>query len=162
YYVKVSEETLLNQLGMQPLRDSLLKQALEYYEKFLAERQDDAALRAQVAQAEFFVGRITETIDSPEKALPHYTRAAEIEERLLAEPQKTTGTSIDALTADHAQTLNAKGRALQILGRRDEARQFYLQASQLREKLAAAQPNDASRARQLASSIMNLGLLSLA
>ncbi len=156
YYVRVSEETLLNQLGMQPLRNALLQQALTYYEKFLDQRQDDPELRGEVAQAQFFVGRITETIASPDRALPHYQQAAKLQQQLLESAKDR-----DDATADYAQTLNAMGRALQKLGRRDEARIQYQQAADLREKLAKAKPDDIVRAQALASSVMNLGLLAL-
>jgi serine/threonine-protein kinase len=159
YYVRVSEETLLDQPGMQPLRDALLRQALAYYEQFVAERQDDRQLRREVAQAQYFVGRITETIDSPQKALPHYRQAAELEERLLADGGGNHGDP--SLAVDHAQTLNAIGRALQNLELLDEARKYYHQAAALRETLAAAAPEDAERARALASSLMNLGQLQM-
>ncbi len=157
YYVQVSEETLLNQLGMQPLRDALLRQALDYYQQFLAERQDNPQLRREVAQAQFFVGRITETIDSPEKALAHYEQAAEMESRLLAARPND-----EALLADYAQTINALGRALQKVQNLDAAREKFEEAAELREKLAAAAPDDAGRARALASSVMNLGVVRLA
>jgi serine/threonine-protein kinase len=158
FYVQVSEETLLNQVGMHPLRDALLRQALAYYKTFLGERQDDPQLRREVAQAQYYVGRITETIDSPEKALPHYEQAAALQKLLVdvAPPADR-----DAMAADYAQTLNAAGRALQNLQRLDEARQSYAEAAKIREQLAAAQPDDAERARALASSVMNLGLLDL-
>ncbi len=157
YYVTVSEETLLNQLGMQPLRDALLRQALDYYEQFLAERQDDSALRGDVAEAQFLVGRITETVDSPAAALPHYQEAARLETELLAGDAGNA-----ALSADHAQTLNALGRVLQKLERLDEAGEYYKQAAAIRERLAEIAPDDAERARELASSVMNQGVLHMA
>jgi serine/threonine-protein kinase len=158
FYVQVSEETLLNQPGMQPLRDALLRQALDYYEQFLADRQDDPKLRREVALANFFVGRITETVDSPAKALPHFEQAAEVQQRLLE------GGGVEdraTLEGEYAQTLNALGRALQNLRRIDDARRYYERAAQLREKLAIAAPKDAELARALASTLMNLGLVDL-
>jgi serine/threonine-protein kinase len=159
YYIRVSEETLLNQPGMQPLRDSLLRQALAYYEQFLNERGDDASLAREVALANFFVGRISEAVDSPAKALPQYEKAAQQQKQLL--DRAANGRSRDALKEEYAQTVNAEGRALQNLQRLDQARQCYEQAAKLREELAAAHPEDAELARGLASSVMNLGLLEL-
>jgi serine/threonine-protein kinase len=156
YFTRVSEETLLNQPGMQPLRDSLLRQALTYYQQFLDQRQSDPGLRNEVAQAHFFVGRVTEAIDTPAKALPHYEAAADMQKELV-----DGGNDSESLSAAYAQTLNARGRALQRLGRRDEARGFYRQACERREKLAAAKPDDAERARAHASSVMNLGLMEI-
>jgi serine/threonine-protein kinase len=157
YFVTVSEDTLLHQAGMQPLRDALLRQALRYYEKFLAQRQDDANLRREVAQAEYDVGRITETIDAPDKALPFYQRAAQREAALVAAGPGDVGAEVD-----HAQTLNALGRAYQKLGKLDDAKRYFRAAVALRERLANQAPGDAERARSLASSLMNLGMAELA
>ncbi|MBL9165437.1 MAG: protein kinase [Planctomycetaceae bacterium] len=159
YYIRVSEETLLNQPGMQPLRDSLLKQALDYYEEFLQERGDDPQLRQEAAEAEFFVGRMTETIDSPAEAISHYERAAALQRELIGGRQ---GAERRELEAAHAQTLNALGRAEQNLQQMAKARENYVAARQLRDSVAAADPNDAEARRLLASSTMNLGLLDLA
>ncbi|MCC6492336.1 MAG: protein kinase [Pirellulales bacterium] len=158
YFVQVSEETLLNQPGMQPLRDALLRQALAYYERFLNERQDDASLRREVALAHFYVGRITETIASPEKAISSLERAAQIQKQLLG---TSAAGSREGLRREYAQTLNAWGRALQNLERLEPARQRYEQAAALREEIATAAPDDAEAARALASTLMNLGLVDL-
>ena len=159
YYIRVSEETLLNQPGMQPLRDSLLKQALDYYEEFLKERGDDPQLRHEAAQAEFFVGRMTETIDSPAAALPHYERAAELQRELLRDASESER---DRLDADYAQTINALGRAHQNLQQPELARKFFNEAVQIRQSLAERRPNDVEAGRTCASSLMNLALLDLA
>jgi len=158
YYVRVSEETLLNQPGMQPLRDALLRQALNYYEQFLDERADDRNLRRETALARFFVGRITETVDSPAKAVPHFQQAAEWQRELLTQ---SAADERDAIKAEYAQTLNALGRARQNLQQLDKAREQYEQAVRLREELAEMKPDDAELARSLASSVMNLGLVDL-
>jgi serine/threonine-protein kinase len=158
YYIRVSEETLLNQPGLQPLRDELLRQALEYYEQFLDERGEDASLAREVARANFFVGRITESIDSPAKALPHYEQAAQQQKKLLE--RGGAGVS-DELKSEYAETVNATGRALQKMQRVEEARRRYEEAATLRERLAAEHPEDVEMARSLASSVMNLGLLEL-
>ena len=158
YFVRVSEDTLLNQPGMQPLRDSLLRQALVYFNQFLKERGDDPLVRREVAEAQFNVGRIAETVDSPAAALPHYLEAAKLEENLQKDP-KLPDAGRDALRQQHGQTLNAIGRVMQKLQRTDDARAYYREAADLREKLAAAKPGDAERARALASSVMNLGIV---
>lgn len=158
YYIRVSEETLLNQPGMQPLRDALLKQALDYYEEFLKERGDDPQLQQEVAEAEFFVGRMTETIDSPAEAIDHFERAAEIQRKLAA---LSSGDQRDELEIALAQSLNALGRTNQNLQQADAAVKYFTEATTLREAIADRRPNDAEAARSLASSLMNLGLLDL-
>ena len=45
YFVAISEETLLDQPGLQPLRHDLLRQAGEYYEEFLEQRRGDLTIQ---------------------------------------------------------------------------------------------------------------------
>ena len=154
YYISVSEETLLKQPGMQPLRENLLRQALVYYQSFLEERQDDLTLLEEVAQAHFFTGQITQAIDSPAKALPHYQSAAEAQQQLLAESPKTK----DLATA-YGKTLNAMGDASLRLGRLAEASDYFGQAIEVRDRLAKEDAEDVESARMLASSVMNSGFV---
>lgn len=158
YFIRVSEETLLNQPGMQSLRDVLIRQALDYYEQFLKERQHDANLQREVALANFYVGRITETLESPIKALPHFESAAAIQQALL---DANSGRAAHELISQYAQTLNAIGRVQQNLERLAEARQYYERAADLRQEVASTAPQDAGAARELASTLMNLGLIEL-
>jgi len=156
YYVLVSEETLLKQRGMQPLRNALLRQALVYYQQFLDQREDDPALREELARAHFLAGRITESIESPDKAIPYYQQAIQRQLKLLdEEPQNET------VASDYGTSLNALGRAFQKLQRLEEAREKYDQAVKQREKLASSDPENKDFARSLASSVMNIGILHL-
>lgn len=152
YFVTVSEETLLKQPGMQPLRDALLKQALVYYQKFLEDRAEDPLLKADVAQAYFYTGKITESIDSPAKALPHYEDAAELQKELLQESPDDK----EQLSC-YGHTLNAIGRANLLLGKFDESRSSFERAAETREKIAENYPEDIEAARVYANSVMNIG-----
>ncbi len=64
YFTKVSEEKLLNEPGMQPLRRELLKLSIPYYQAFVAQRSDDPALRADLAKAYTNWGKVTGDIGS--------------------------------------------------------------------------------------------------
>lgn len=154
YYISVSEETLLKQPGLQPLRENLLRQALVYYQGFLDKREDDPSLREEVAQAHFFTGQITQAIDSPANAIPHFEKAAQIQNELLDEATDSTD-----LQAAYGKTLNALGGASLRLGKIDEADQYFQQAIKIRDQLAKADPHDIEAARTLASSMMNLGFM---
>jgi serine/threonine-protein kinase len=158
YYIQVSEETLLNQPGMQPLRNSLLQQALDYYQQFLAQRSDDPALRADVAQATFFAGRITETIATPEAALPYYQQALDLYRHLEGAPG---GISPADRQARMARVYNALGGANYKLRRLTQARDHYQHALEFREQLAESDPENLEAARELANTLMNLGTLDL-
>ena len=85
YCVLVSEEVLLKQPGMHRLREELLQKGLDYYQRFLSDRKDDPTLREDVAQAHFLVGKLTQAIESPAAAMPHYEQAVAMQEALLKE-----------------------------------------------------------------------------
>ncbi len=58
YLTKVSEEKLLKEERLDPLRKELLKLALDYYLGFIKERADDPSVRKDLAAAEIRAGNI--------------------------------------------------------------------------------------------------------
>jgi serine/threonine protein kinase len=56
-FVRVSEDELLNEPGMQPLRRELLEKALKHYQYFLSESQDRGKVADEVAAASGGRGR---------------------------------------------------------------------------------------------------------
>jgi eukaryotic-like serine/threonine-protein kinase len=67
-YKEVSEDFLLNEPGMQPLRERLLKLSLPYYKAFAEQNTNDPALQVQLANAFFRWGTITGEIGSKEES----------------------------------------------------------------------------------------------
>jgi serine/threonine-protein kinase len=157
YYVTVSEDTLLDQPGMQPLRGLLLRQALSYYQQFLEQGEQEGALGEEMAQANYFVGRITETLESPAQAIPYYEKADKMNGDLVAASPEDE----DRLYAQ-ARTLNALGGALQKLQRWEESKRYYRQAEVVRRRLVDAHPGNVEYVRTLANTIMNLGSIDAA
>src|SRR5207237_8453537 len=51
YFTQVSEEHLLEEPGMQPLREKLLKLSLPYYRAFAEQKANDPTLKVQLANA---------------------------------------------------------------------------------------------------------------
>ena len=154
FYTQVSEDTLLNQPGMQPLRRKLLEDALRYYQNFLAQRGNDPTIRDELALTHFRTAQITEQIDSPKEALASYRRALAMQRQLLAErpadPQR-----LEAV----GDTLTAMGRALSRQGKLDEARIAHEEAAIVRRRLVEAAPDDCELQRTLANSYMNIGIV---
>lgn len=166
YFISVSEDTLLNQSGMQPLRDELLKQALAYYEEFLKSGQVDNSMRDEIAQANYYVGQIKQRIDSPVAAIPFYDEAITLYEELLAQkakhlPAAPKGAIDQERLYEYGRTLNAKATSLLKLSQTDEARDFFNEARQVREQLVELAPKNTEYVRTLANSIMNLGTMKL-
>lgn len=75
YFTTVSEETLLDEPGMQPLREKLLRSALRYHEGFLRERAGDPSADAELAQSHLRFANISMTTGHLEEARPHVSEA---------------------------------------------------------------------------------------
>jgi len=151
-FTEVSENTLLNQPGMQPLRETLLKRALAHYERFLELRSDDPRVRDEIAQTHFRIGRIVQDLKSCEAARPYYETALSMQRELVAEDE----TSVDRSEA-LGDTLNALGWVYFNRGKIDSARRYYLESARLRDGLAEQFPTDPSYRRKQANTYMNLG-----
>jgi serine/threonine-protein kinase len=86
YFTQVSEEHLLNQPGMQPLRRKLLEQALPYYQKFVMKKGNDPAMRANLANAYLRWGDIASQLGANEEAETNLKRAvAQFQDLLRSE-----------------------------------------------------------------------------
>ncbi|HZN33433.1 MAG TPA: protein kinase [Pirellulaceae bacterium] len=153
-FTTVSEDTLLNQPGMQPLRKDLLNKALTYYQRFLKQRANDPRVQDELAAAYFRIGLITEVLQSPDEALPAYETARQMQQRQLA-----------ARPSDPAR-LEALGNTLSALGalwtRKNDyaaALKEFQAAVDVRSKLAGQVAASSDYQRALANSHMNIGLV---
>jgi serine/threonine-protein kinase len=153
-FTQVSENTLLNQPGMQPLRRDLLERARKYYEKFLKQNSDDMSIRAELAKAHFRVGLITAAIESPSKALAAYEEARRMQADLLeADPEDAE--RLRAL----GDTLNAMGQCYYDQHKLEQALREYFAAVEVRDRLVRQAPEDVEFARILANTYMNIGVV---
>lgn len=75
YFTKVSQSTLFDAQGLQPLRKELLKLALEYYRDFAMANSHDTSLVDEVAAAQFRVGSILEVFGDIDQAEKEYSGA---------------------------------------------------------------------------------------
>jgi tetratricopeptide (TPR) repeat protein/tRNA A-37 threonylcarbamoyl transferase component Bud32 len=155
---RVSEDVLLTQPGMQPLRKELLEKALGYYQRFVERRGNDPRVQDELANAFYRVGVITEALRSPQEALASYEAARDRQERLVrqrpANPalarrrQEALGTTLTALGAARIKAADLEG-----------ARRDLEQAAAIRRELATAHPENPDYQRAWANTLMNLGLV---
>jgi serine/threonine-protein kinase len=75
YHTAVSEEVLLNEPGMQPLRKQLLEAAKEFYDEFVRKHEQDPTLKAEQGKALFRLARITGEIGSEVEAIRLHDQA---------------------------------------------------------------------------------------
>lgn len=155
YFTRVSEDRLLNQPGLQPLQKELLRDALEYYRRFLAERREDASLREEFAATLFRVGLIEETVN-PDLSVADeaLTQALELQELLLKESPDS-----DDLKEAFADTLSALSRIQMLTGEADAALQTAGRALDVRLAIVDQGTDDPRLQRLVASSQMNLGII---
>ncbi len=154
FFTRVSETTLLDVPGLQPLRKELLQVALAYDQEFLQQRGQDPALKQEAAAAEFRIGTVIGEIGSKQEALAHFERARQTQQTLVdAQPQDSPKRI--AL----ATTINAIGGIHQAIGKLPEAQKHFDQACQMRERLASEQPDNEEVQRKLANSYNNLGII---
>jgi serine/threonine protein kinase len=74
----VSEEQLLDQPGMQPLRRQLLELALKYYKTFRTQQGDDRALLKDLAEAAIRSGNISKDLGDDSGAYIAFLQARDI------------------------------------------------------------------------------------
>ncbi len=152
-FTRVSEEELLNEPGMQPLRKDLLEKALKHYTYFLTESGGKDNIRDEVANAHFRVGVISQAVGDIQAAEIELMAAIEIQQSLV-ERESSDWKHAKSL----ADSLNSLGGVLNSLRRYDESITMFERASAIREQLAATQPENPELSRLAANSRMNLGL----
>lgn len=157
FFTEVAEDDLLDQPGLQPLRERLLRRALEHYSRFLEERGDDPNLRDEIADVHDRVGRVLEEIDGPEAALEHYRQA------LATHESRVAATSVESPEGWEARTKlgttwNAIGSAESKSGNWEVAAAACRTALDVRRDLHERRPDDPDVGRSLANTMMNLAL----
>jgi len=104
YYVQVSENRLLDEPGMQPLRADLLHDAERFCEAFARENEDDPRRQADLARVQLLLGRILGQTDEPKRA------------RSALESARTQYASLGAQSPDADEYLRGEALAELSLG----------------------------------------------
>src|SRR5262249_6402108 len=143
-YTLVSEETLLNEPGMQPLRRKLLEAALEHYLGFVRRRGGDPKLRVEFAAAYQRVCFITRAIGSKADARTACEKALEIWKQLVRE-----NPSDPRSRKDLEESYHSLGDLDLDTGHPHEALRSFEETLALREQLAQENPADAQSQQEL-------------
>lgn len=139
FYRKIADEDLLKAEGLQPLRQDLLRQALDYYRRFLDQRVDDPTFAADVAEVQGNVAAILVEAGDPVEAQAAARRATEALAVLHA-----AGPGTPQLTERLAESLATEAVALDRVGRTSEALERQTRAIELQESLPATAPRRAA------------------
>ncbi len=90
YLTTVSQEILLEEPGMQPLRQQLLTAALGYYQDFLSQHEGDPDLLLELRDANFLVGTVQAEIGDQAEALHAFETALALNQQLVrTQPDST-------------------------------------------------------------------------
>jgi serine/threonine-protein kinase len=145
YHTEVSQDVLLHEPGMEPLRKKLLEAAREFYDQFVQERRGDEAAEADLGKSLYRLAQITGDIDSEVRAIDLHEQALQIFAR-RAESQ-----------ADLAASYHQLGRLYRLTDRPGRAEECYAKALALWEELARRQPGEDGYQAELARSRLGLG-----
>ena len=84
YMTVISENRLLDEPGLQPLRNELLEEALRYYKEFLSDHGDDPQIKAEAASAYLRLSQLQSTIGNTDESLVSLRHALELVEQVMA------------------------------------------------------------------------------
>jgi serine/threonine protein kinase len=150
----VSEDVLLNEPGMQPLRRRLLERARDYYQKFIEQRGDHPGLRRELANSYLRLGQVVADIGSADEALDITRRAVTLFDQLAGDNPDEP---------DYADERAAGYDALGVLyrgaQRSQEAKTALETALAIEEDVARRHPDMAAYQNRLALILDSLGQL---
>jgi serine/threonine-protein kinase len=156
-FVLATEDELLKQESMRPVRRLLLQKALPFYQDFQVQRRADPAFQAE--QAHNF-SRVALT----NQLLGSHAEAAEAGERAVALWKDLAAANPEVSThrQELALALHVLGETRRQLGQLDEALACSERARDLREDLVRAYPEANVHRAGLSSTYANLGSLQTA
>jgi tetratricopeptide (TPR) repeat protein len=135
FYTLVSENKLLHEPGMQPLRRDLLAAARDYYARFVQERRDDPTLEDELAKALQRLAGIIGEIDTPERSLDCLHQLVALQEKQVRQRPEDVATQAalaEALVLEASTSFEA--------WRLDEAMGLYERGIDLARRLVERSP----------------------
>lgn len=145
-------QVLLWYPGTQKLRERLLEQAAQAYERFAAEDVNDPELRAQLARIHVLRGDVYRQLQQAERAEQAFRQA----DAILAEFEQTAGEATDARLVS-VVCLRKLGDACAVQASYQEADEAFARADSLAKQLRSP----ADRGYQLAQLLLSRALASL-
>lgn len=154
FFVKVTEDRLLHEAGLQPLRQDLLNIAKGYYERFLGQDQGDPSLQADLGGTLYQLASVTRELGEPALARRQLQDALERFEALAksqpGEPQHRLHL---------AMARNRLGSFHESAGESEQAEAAFRQALPDLREVAKGGSDEASK--YLAYCLGNLAMLRL-
>ena len=184
----VTDNELLTFPGLQPLRQSLLAESLDFYTEFTRERSDDPQLQVELASAQYRLGTIHNELGNGEASraanqeairLLESLREKEIEDiellTTLADAYFMAGRHDEAIEVCRqvlethpktvaarstlAETYNTLGSGASGDNNIAAALQYHRQAFAIRQELVTEYPGSAEYNAELGATINNIGVI---
>ena len=152
YFTEVSENTLLNEPGLKPVRLKLLLAAREFYADFVSKYANAPGLRAELAKAHFRLGQVSAELDLTHEGIKYHQRAKALFEQLVEDHPGDPDHRCDL-----AATYHHLGRLYRLTSQTDRSSQAYERALRLWEQLVQESPGKVRFQAELARSQMGLG-----
>jgi serine/threonine protein kinase len=154
---RVATDRLAGLPHVEPLKQSLLEDALAFYLGFLAENRDKPALALETGLAYLRTGTIQDQLGK------HVTAKQTLEQGITLFEELARNQPEEArYRQELARSYYAKGHVLQTIGPPRDAEQAYRRALGLYEELVAENPTNSSARDNLAGSHNQLGLVLVA
>jgi tetratricopeptide (TPR) repeat protein len=153
YCLRVSEERLLNEPGLQGLRRELLQRARGFYEELLTDPGADPDVEADLARACLRLADLTAAVEPGPQAGEYYQEALDRFGRLVREHPE-----VSRYQADLAVVHNDLGNWHRNQGQKDAAATEYGEALRLRKELVEKEPEVDEWRRDRARSHNNLAV----
>jgi serine/threonine-protein kinase len=134
-YTRTYVEGLFSKPGLEPLRPEILREILRYYRDFLAERRDDPALRAELAEACYRAGNITGELGDKAGGLEALRQALPLYEILARETPPRAGSRAGLARCVHTIAILEAST-----GQKERAIASYTRARELFGALAQESP----------------------
>lgn len=147
-------EALQSLPGAESLRYRVLRDTLEYYQRFVAHADDDPQFKRDMAVTHTKMAGMHKRLGDMAEALKDYGRARELLEALVREQPDAVNRQADLATCD-----SNIGLLLSERGQVPEARQAYQRAIERQLCLVRAYPAETKHRADLAVTTNNLALL---
>jgi serine/threonine-protein kinase len=157
YLTRIRENALLKEqdsVDIRKLRQELLENALQYYQRFVNERSHDPHLRLELANAYFRVGAITQEIGTPQQAIKAFLSA-----RSIWEPLAAANPADPVLQGHLAKCHLAIGKLQAALDNLQGAMQSFSRAQAILEALAVPYPDRPAYQALLANCYSEIGIV---
>jgi serine/threonine protein kinase len=154
FFVRVTEADELRDPATAPLRERLLKDALNYFEAFLRERGPDSSLQLDIAKTQERIARIWQELGKLDKAL----EAARQGRTLLVQLQQQKPEDKE-IRRQLGKLWRTEGWLLYRMGKYKESRTALNTALEWQRPIVAAATTDPEPLTETASTYQHLGIV---